>query len=393
MRIAFYLYTALAAAGIFVSERLIAIHLNTLYARAGDTGICGGEGFSCAEAAQSGYAEIAGLPIAALGMAFYVSVIVLAAVARFAKSKDLQARLPDVFLLGGLASVGYSIFLAVVSATDIGKLCPFCMGLYGINLGLFLTAGFTHPAGWGGGFKRLGGAIPTKAFGLTLAVMLVATLIAQGVYAHQAEGAAARAEQMKQVAEMRKPAKLEVEVGQAPGKGPADAPVVVVEFSDFQCPHCRRLAESLEAAQKAMPGKVRYHFKHFPMDPSCNRMVKGRGHDKACEAHVGMVCAQRNGRGWEMHDLIFQNQRNLGRDALITFAGQLGIDVEAFGACLDDPAALAVVQADIEQGIALGVPGTPVWFANGWREVGARDPQTMKAMLEQRLRQAQTPAQ
>lgn len=391
MRIAFYLYTALAAGGIFVSEQLIAIHLKTLYAKGGDTGICGGEGFSCAEAAQSDYAEIGGLPIAALGMAFYVTALVLAAVGRFASSKDLQQKLPDVFLLGGLASVGYSIFLAVVSAVDIGKLCPFCMGLYGINLGLFLTAGFTHPEGWGGGFKRLGGVFVSKAFALTAVLLVLSTVVAQGLYAHRAEGAAVEAERMKQALELRKPAQLEVEVGRAPGKGPADAPLVVVEFSDFQCPHCKRLADSLAAAQQAMPGKVRYHFKHFPMDPACNRIVKGRGHDKACEAHVGMVCANRMGKGWAMHDLIFENQRSLGREALMSFAGRLGVDVEAFGACLDDPSALDEVKADIEQGIALGVPGTPVWFANGWREVGARDPQTLQAMLEQRLRQVQTP--
>jgi len=390
VRIGFYLYTLLSAAGIYVSEQLIAIHLGTIFTKAGDTGICGGEGFSCAEAASSPYAEIAGLPIAALGMAFYVAVFVLAIVARF--SEGLRARLLDVFLLGGLASVGYSIFLGVVSAVDIGKLCPFCMALYGVNLGLLLTAGFTHPEGWGGGFKRLGGALTSKAFGLTVAVLLVATVVAQGIYAHRAEGAADGAERQKQIAELRKPAQLEVEVGQAPGKGPADAPLVVVEFSDLQCPHCKSLAESLAAAQKAMPGKMRYHFKHFPMDPACNRIVKGRGHDQACEAHVAVVCAGRTGKAWEMHDLIFANQSSLGREALMGFAGRLGVDVEAFGACLDDPAALDVVKADIEQGIQLGVPGTPVWFANGWREVGARDPQTLQAMLEQRLRQAQAPA-
>lgn len=384
MRIAFYLYTLLAAAGIYVSERLIGIHLATHYQKAGDTGICGGEGFSCAEAASSGYAEILGLPIAALGMAFYVTALVLAVVARF--SESWRPRLADVFLLGGLASVAYSIFLAIVSATDVGKLCPFCMALYGINLGLLLTAGFTHPEGWGGGLRRLGGAITSKAFALTVAVLVVATVAAQGFYAHRAQGAAKFAEKQKQIADMRKPAQFDVEVGDAPGKGPADAAVVVVEFSDLQCPHCKSLADSLAAAQKAMPGKLRYHFKHFPMDPACNRIVDGRGHPQACEAHVAVVCAQRMGKAWPMHDLIFANQRSLGREALIGFAGQIGVDVEAFGACLDDPSALAVVKADIEQGIKLGVPGTPVWFANGWREVGApRSAEILQGMLEQRM--------
>lgn len=383
MRIAFYLYTLLAAAGVFVSERLIRIHLDTLYAKAGDTGICGGEGFSCAEAAASGYAEIFGLPIAALGMAFYVSVLVLVGVARFKEST--RDRLADIFLLGGLASVAYSVFLAIVSAVDIGKLCPFCMALYGVNLGLLLTAGFGHPEGWRG-LRRIGGALFTREMGLTVAVLAVATVAAQGWYAHRAGDAAERARPHQPHADLSKPAQLEVEIGDAPGQGPADAPLVVVEFSDFQCPHCRRLADSLKAVSAEMPGKVRYHFKHFPMDPACNRIVDGPGHAQACGAAVAMVCAERMGKGWAMHDLIFENQRNLPRDALVGFARRIGVDVEAFDACLDDPKALERVKADIEQGIALGVPGTPVWFVNGWRQVGAREPAVLQAILEQRLR-------
>ncbi|MCA9506699.1 MAG: DsbA family protein, partial [Myxococcales bacterium] len=175
--------------------------------------------------------------------------------------------------------------------------------------------------------------------------------------------------------------------GDAPGKGPADAPVIVVEFSDLQCPHCKNVAASLSAVQKALPQTLRYHFKHFPMDPACNRIVEGSGHPQACGAHVAVVCAERMGKAWQMHDLIFENQHDLGRDALMGFAGRIGVDVEAFGACLDDPSALEVVKADIEQGIKLGVPGTPVWFANGWREVGARDAATLQAIIEMRAKQ------
>jgi len=382
VRIAFYLYTVLAAAGIYVSELLIKVHLETRYAKAADSGLCAGDGFSCADAANSEYAELFGLPIAALGMAFYVAVLVMAGVARFKAS--MTERLADVFLLGGLLSVGYSIFLGVVSVTDIGKACPLCLSLYGINLGLFLVAGFTHPAKWGG-LKSMFGGLASSAFGATVAVLVVATIAVQGMYAHRAEGAVKAAERMKQVADLRKPAKLDVDPGDAPGKGPADAPLVVVEFSDMQCPHCKRLAESLDATAKAMNGKLRYHFKHFPMDPKCNRIVQGSGHPHACDAAVAVVCADRMGKAWPMHDLIFQNQRSMGRDIFVGYAQQIGVDVEAFSACIDDDAAMDVVKADIEQGIKLGVPGTPVWFVNGWRNVGARDPAALQAIFEQRL--------
>lgn len=401
MRIAFYLYTLLAAAGVYISELLVQVHLDAHFSGAGDTGVCAaGEGFSCADAANSTYAEIGGLPIAAIGMAFYVAVFVMAAVARFRPAsteneagKEGRPALADTFLLGGTAAVGYSIFLAIVSATDIGKLCPLCMGLYGVNLGLFLVALFTHPDRFGG-LARMFKAPTTGMFWATVGVLVVSTLAVQALYASRAQAAHdARQADSKERADLRKPQRFEVELGDAPMRGPADAPIVVVEFSDFQCPHCRRLADGLKDATARMPGKVRYYFKHFPMDSSCNPAVGGSMHQDACRAAVAMVCAQRAGRGWEMHDVMFQNQGALDRASLSKYAAQIGIDVEAFGVCLDDPEALAVVRRDIEQGRALGVKGTPMWFLDGWRQLGARDGETLEAMFNQRLRAGQTPAQ
>lgn len=395
MRIAFYLYTLLAAAGVYISELLVQVHLDAHFSGAGDTGVCAaGEGFSCADAANSGYAEIGGLPIAALGMAFYVAVFVMAAVARFRKDdKGGRSALADTFLLGGAAAVGYSIFLAIVSATDIGKFCPLCMGLYGVNLGLFLVALFTHPERFGG-LARMFKAPTTGMFWATVGVLVVSTLAAQGIYASRAQAAHdARQADSEALDDLRKPKQFDVALGDAPMRGPADAPIVVVEFSDFQCPYCRRLADGLKDASARMPGKVRYYFKHFPMDSSCNPTVDGSMHQDACRAAVAMVCAQRSGRAWEMHDLMFQNQRTLDRASLSKYAAEVGIDVEAFGVCLDDPEALAVVRADIEQGRALGVKGTPMWFLDGWRQLGARDGETLEAMFNQRLRAGQTSAQ
>lgn len=385
MRIAFYLYSLLAAAGIYVSELLIEVHLQASYGKGGDTGVCGAaDGFSCADAANSVFAELGGLPIAALGMAFYIAVLVMAAVARF--REPTRPALADTFLLGGTLAVLYSVFLAVVSAVYVGKFCPLCMGLYAVNLGLFATALATHPAKLRG-LAQMWRAPARGPFWATVGVLAVATIAAQGMYAHRAEAAAvAQAKQREGLDELRKPRKFEVALGDAPARGPADAPIVVVEFSDFQCPFCRRLADALKAVSERMPGKVRYHFKHFPMDSSCNPSVEHSMHQDACRAAVAMVCADRAGQAWAMHDKMFENQSALGRDALVGYAAGIGIDVEAFTACLDDPSAIAVVRQDIAQGIELGVQGTPMWFLNGWRQLGTREPEVLEAMFNQRLR-------
>jgi protein-disulfide isomerase len=385
VRIAFYLYSLLAAAGIFVSELLVKVHLDAAYGKGGDTGLCGAaDGFSCADAANSVYAEIGGLPIAALGMAFYLAVFVMAAVARFKEAQ--RPALADTFLLGGSLALGYSIFLAIISATVVGKFCPLCMGLYAINLGLFATALATHPARLRG-LARMWRAPTTGGFWLTVGVLVAATLVSQGLYAHRAKGAAAAKQQGREsMDELRKPKKFEVATGEAPSRGPADAAIVVVEFSDFQCPYCRRLADALKAVSERMPGQVRYHFKHFPMDSSCNPSVEHSMHQDACRAAVAMVCAGRAGQAWAMHDRMFENQSALGRAELVGYAAGIGIDVEVFTACLDDPSALAVVRSDIAQGMELGVAGTPMWFLNGWRQIGAREPEVLQSMFEQRLR-------
>lgn len=386
MRIGFYIFTLLAAGGIYVSELLIDVHVKAVY-RVGnaDTGLCGADGFSCAEAANSQYAELFGLPIAALGMAFYIAVLILVGLARFMVS--LRDRLADIFVLGGLLSTLYSVFLAIVSATDVGAWCPLCLTLYGINLGLFLTAGFTHPEGFVGGLKGMLRGVPTPAFGATLAVLVVSTLVIQAVYAHRATAAAEYAERSKGAQDdLRTPKKMDVKDGESPSRGPADAPLTIVEFSDFQCPYCARLADSLKAVSERMDGKVRYVFKHFPMDPKCNPNVRGAGHPEACDAAVAMVCAERMGKGWAMHDLMFKNQRQLKRPDLQRYAAEIGVDPEALVSCLDDPSAIGVVKADIQQGVSLGVPGTPVWFLNGWRQVGARSADDLQKMLEDRLR-------
>ncbi len=117
-------------------------------------------------------------------------------------------------------------------------------------------------------------------------------------------------------------------------------------------------------------------------------------HQNACDASVAMVCAQRQGKAWEMHDTIFENQKSLSKSVYTTFAAKIGIDPESFGACMSDASALAEVKANIDQGIELQVDGTPTWFVNGIRQVGARPAPELVAIFEhlaREKRKAKTP--
>ncbi|MFH1724605.1 MAG: thioredoxin domain-containing protein [Elusimicrobiota bacterium] len=152
-------------------------------------------------------------------------------------------------------------------------------------------------------------------------------------------------------------------------KGAADAPVVIAEFSDFQCSACAAASKPLKQITTLFPGKVRVVFKHLPWD----------FHTLSKDAAVAAECAGRAGRFWEFHDAMFAKQYAWAgakqaaeaRKRFMEYAAELGVDRKAFAACLDDPAALAAIEADRKEAEAHWVRSTPTFFINGKRFVGA----------------------
>jgi protein-disulfide isomerase len=148
-------------------------------------------------------------------------------------------------------------------------------------------------------------------------------------------------------------------------KGPADAPLTIIEFSDFECPACGMAFHDLHDLAERHPDLVRIVFHHYPLDSDCNPNVTVRMHRSACGAAIASECAARAGKFWEYHDLLFRAQDKLGRDELIAKAVGLGIPADTFTACLDDPAARARVLGDTGAGAKIGVQSTPTLVING----------------------------
>ncbi len=170
----------------------------------------------------------------------------------------------------------------------------------------------------------------------------------------------------------------EIDLGDAPVRGPEEAPVTIVEFSDFQCPFCRRVTPTLARIEKEYGDRVRVVWKHFPLP----------FHRDAMLAHKAAVAAGRQGKFWEMHDLIFENQKSLDLETLKAHAARLGLDVDRFVADLESPEVVRVIAADLEQGRKLGVSGTPGFFINGRFLSGAQPYEVFKQRIEQELRRA-----
>ena len=171
--------------------------------------------------------------------------------------------------------------------------------------------------------------------------------------------------------------RIEVEA-KGPARGPAAAPVTIVEFSDFQCPFCGREFPVIEKLMKEYDGKVRLVFRHFPLD----------FHPFAEKAAEAGACAADQGKFWELHDKMFSNQQKLAVDDLKGYAKSVGIDSTKFDKCLDSGEKKPQVDDDQKAGAAAGVNGTPAFFINGRMLSGAQPFDKFKEVIDDELANA-----
>ncbi|HEX6903153.1 MAG TPA: thioredoxin domain-containing protein [Thermoanaerobaculia bacterium] len=171
------------------------------------------------------------------------------------------------------------------------------------------------------------------------------------------------------------PIRVEV-AANGPAKGPANAPVTIVEFSDFQCPFCSRVNPTLAQVREKYGDKVRIVFRQYPLP----------FHQQAQKAAEASLCANEQGKFWEMHDAMFANQSALQVDQLKAQASQLGLNADQFNSCLDSGKHAATVQADMKEGSAAGVNGTPAMFINGRFISGAVPFEQVAQVIDDELR-------
>jgi protein-disulfide isomerase len=167
-----------------------------------------------------------------------------------------------------------------------------------------------------------------------------------------------------------------VDVGSAPVRGPKNAPITVVLFSDFQCPFCSRVEPSISELEKAYPGKVRVAWKNFPLS----------FHSNAKPAAEAALAANEQGKFWEMHDILFKNQQALSAADLEKYAKDIGLDMGKFKAAIDSHKFAAQIDADTKQGSDLGVSGTPAAFVNGQLISGAQPVDAFKKIVDAELK-------
>jgi len=156
-------------------------------------------------------------------------------------------------------------------------------------------------------------------------------------------------------------------------QGSADAAVTLVEYGDYECPYCGAAYPIIKEVQARMGERLRFVFRNFPISTS---------HPHAEQAAEAAEAAATRGRFWEMHDLLYENQKRLRDEDLRGYAEKLGLDVESFAKELAEHVHAARVHEDFMSGVRSGVNGTPTFYIDGARHDDAYDVETLVAALE-----------
>jgi protein-disulfide isomerase len=160
----------------------------------------------------------------------------------------------------------------------------------------------------------------------------------------------------------------------SPFKGPQNAPVTLILFTDFQCPYCAQMGPFLEGILKEFPKELKLVYKGFPL----------RNHQYAVDAAKAALVAHKMGKFWEFHDLLFKNYNKLNKERIDAIRAQLKLDLKEFQEIVNDPKTMEMVRNDYTDGMNAGVRGTPTLFLNG-KQVKNRSAEALKQRIKTEL--------
>ncbi len=368
-------FSALAGTGL--SLYLLVQHTRVKSGIQAGPSICNaGQYLNCDAVDASRYSVLFGIPLAAWGALFCFLLLLGSWLARpsspsFAGLQKWCARLSAFGLF-------VELILFLVQIFDLKTICLFCVGTYVFNFAYFTFTSLLAPVTVGEKRRFFTGPLKRQA-SLTLSkgkwaiAILSVVAFAAGTLAlpEWIENRGKLTEQQQKQLTLffeewkNLPSKpLPVQPEDA-SQGKSGAPLQLVVFSDFQCPHCRRAATILEDFRQARPDKVQLVFKNYPLDAACNSTLTRSNHDKACGlARLG-VCAGRKNAFWEYHDFVFEKLRGDENWNEIFKSLSFVFTADEAAKCMNDPKTLEPIHRDLELGQALQVGYTPSIYLNG----------------------------
>lgn len=348
------------------------------------------DAINCTSVALSDYSTVLNTPVAVWAMAGYLFAAFLAGMAAFRRKMGFG--LGFLFLFGCLF-LAVSIWLIVVMAFFIHSLCILCLAIDFINLtflGMSLYAVATSGRSVGTAVRedfldlfrhplRLV-ALSVAGFGLLTAAALIGPRLMPPDRPAAAQVLTGNSGQCS--AGETKP-QAETQRGISPDGHPwigsANPTLEIHEFTDYQCPFCRKAHMTVRQLVTSNPGLRVYH-RHMPLDNACNPGIGQPFHARACELSKAAVCAQDQGRFWEMNDLLFQKSEEIGHQGttVAELAERLELDADRFNCCMGDESRFATMKADIAEGNRLELKGTPAFIINGNVYYGKIPPEVLE---------------
>ena len=373
---------------------------------------------NCREVLLSPYATIAGVPLALWGLIYFWLYFVISWNGRPDRSIPPDLAVDTLFSLSLLACAA-SLVLFYISKILVGVLCPLCLGVYAINILSLCAAWFAGRSV--PGHRRVARTVAAlrklipclfgpaseertvlvRALGSLVIVMVVWFFMSWFLF--QARSLVGPG-QAGAVQAWHSQEKVDVGISLSGGPfgdyalGDAQAPIQVVEFSDFECPACRRTFHYLEPLFREYGDKVFFVFRNFPLDNNCNPVIQREFHRHACYAAEFARCAGEQGKFWEVTEYLnnlpdFDSQPDPKkvRQAIKRAVLVLGLDGEGLEQCLESGRQKARISADIRDGKRLNLKGTPSIWING-RFMPDLSEQALRAVFDSILKENQSTA-
>lgn len=350
------LFVGLCALGVLVSIELTRIHV-FIHTDPNFHSICAiSEGVNCETVAISPYSIFAGLPISVWGIVGY---IIMGSLALWAM---INKRLHHLWPMGFLSlltffSICTSAILAYIAQTRIDAVCPFCMVSYTINLGLFIIIFLLKRRTFKSFIQQfiidiktiIAKPLLTTSFGL----IILFTIIIMQIFIP-------RYWQTTGWSDLPKLANG-VDSNGHHWIGAKNPQIEIVEFSDYQCPHCRAAHKEIRIRAAAHPELIRLVHRHLPLDMACNPEITEPFHEYACYFAKAAECAALQGYFWEMNDVLFSTQEKLKAKDIdpVILALRLGLNRTEFKKCLEQQKTAQRINNDINDALAKKLEGTP----------------------------------
>ncbi len=329
--------------------------------------------FNCDTVAVSKYATlfVAGIPLALLGFFTQFVFLIFLLCVRFGLSENLVAMKRLLFYFSSFV-FAVSLVMGGISIALLGTYCLFCMAAYGLSaLQLFASWKLQREALGSHFSKDLQAYFTQSRWVLVLLVLIPITAWT----AHQIILDSYGFGKLNLVIEdsirdwqAATPVEFKLDQGLSLQKTQATPKMVIVEFADFLCPHCKMASSPLESFAQSHPD-VRLIFKTFPLDGKCNRSIQHQGDGARCQLAAATFCAEQLAKkGWLTHHWIFEHQEQLAKDgagAIELIIAAVGLDSASFKSCLNTDSTTEAIQSMANEGNEAKIQGTPTIFVNG----------------------------